>query len=181
MASLRKIERELLACRAELRWLGVEGQSGGTNGARVVGMLGRLKTKLDQNTTYNTILGGGIKVGIEKYIAALSGINYNTETLTPEHHKIVLDTVHSMLEFMSDIHELASTFMKGQEEKYTAGVIRALRTYITNGAGRVSAFLQLFTDIGTSLRDPAQYANVPDDAKEIKTIMPEIGRIIASV
>ena len=181
MASLRKIERELLACRAELRWLGVEGQSGGTNSARVVGMLGRLKTKLDQNNTYNTILDGGIKAVIEKYIAALSGINYNTETLTPEHHRIVLDTVHSMAEFMHDIHELAGTFMKGQKEKYTDGVIRALMAYTVSGARSVSAFLQLFTDIGTSLSDPAQYANVPDDAKEIKTIMPEIGQIIASV
>ena len=180
MASLRKIERELLACRAELRWLGVEGQSGDNN-ARVVGMLGRLKTKLDQNNTYNTILDGGIKAGIEKYIAALSGIDYNTGTLTPEHHTIVIDTVHSMLEFMSDIHELASTFMKGNEEKYTAGVSNALSRYYKTNSKSVSAFLQLFTDIGTSLSDPAQYANVPANAAEIKTIMPEIGRIIASV
>ena len=181
MASLRKIERELLACRAELRWLGAEGQSGGTNSARVARMLDALTAKLNTSGRYASLQGGKIKQGIEMFINNLKSIQYNADVFAPAEHAKVVNIVHEMAEFMHDIHELAGTFMEGQEEKYTDGVIRALTSYTVSGAKSVSAFLQLFTDIGTSLRDPAQYANVPDDAKEIKTIMPEIGRIIASV
>lgn len=180
MASLRKIERELLACRAELRWLGAEGQSK-DNTARVARMLDALTAKLNESGRYASLQEGRIKAGIEIFINTLKNIQYNADVFNPTEHAKVVAIVHSMAEFMHDIHALAGTFMQGNEEQYTDGVIRALMAYTVSGARSVSAFLQLFADIGTSLSDPAQYANVPDDAKEIKTIMPEIGQIIASV
>ena len=144
-------------------------------------MLDALTARLNTSGRYAALGDGKIKQGIEIFINNLKSIQYTADVFPPTEHAKAVDIVHEMLEFMHDIHTLAGTFMKGQEEKYTDGVIRALTAYTVIGARSVSAFLQLFADIGTSLSDPAQYDNVPADAAEIKTIMPQIGQIIASV
>jgi hypothetical protein len=189
---LSQIDGELQACRAELRemmekgrWLGpkaMDKTKGKANTAKgMASMLAELTTLLNTGDKYKDVLDGNVKKGIEDFVARLSGLDYNKLTVSTDVKATALAIVHEMLAFMYTIQNLAPTFMEGAQERYTRGVIDALTRYIVNDSDKVADFLQLFREIGRNLSIPEHYSNVPDAAKEVKTIMPQIGRIIASV